>query len=395
MLRSPPTSSGFALPDAFAPRAVEQLLRLRGDLRLGLPVILQGGGEQAMVALVESLTEDRFRAMASVATPALALTRRRAQALGIEAPDTEALDPEALNPEALDTEALPTRGSDVLSIAVPQTAGIEWLTAVAGEGLRDDLTGLLAGAPFNVATSTQVAAIRLAKSSQAMPAVLTVPFDGRDDLTGLMTMHLDGLNSALDEARAQERVSSASLPMAVSGAGRVHVFRPDDGGADHYAIEVGAPDLSRPVTVRLHSACFTGDVLGSLKCDCGPQLRAAITEMAQSGGGVLLYLNQEGRGIGLANKLRAYVLQDAGLDTVEANHWLGFEDDQRDFRIGATILQELGISAVRLMTNNPAKARILANHGLDVVERMPLKIGSNEHNARYLATKARKSGHLL
>jgi len=149
------------------------------------------------------------------------------------------------------------------------------------------------------------------------------------------------------------------------------------------------------VLARLHSACFTGDVLGSLKCDCGPQLRAALAQMGAEGAGVLLYLNQEGRGIGLANKLRAYALQDQGFDTVEANHRLGFEDDERDFRLGAGILRRMGFAAVRLMTNNPAKVAMMAAMGLEVAERVPLRVGRTPQNAAYLATKAAKSGHLL
>jgi GTP cyclohydrolase II len=182
--------------------------------------------------------------------------------------------------------------------------------------------------------------------------------------------------------------------MAAAGAGRVHVFRPDDGTEEHYAIEIGKPDRSQPVLARLHSACFTGDVLGSLKCDCGPQLRAALARMGQEGAGVLLYLNQEGRGIGLANKMRAYSLQDQGFDTVEANHRLGFEDDERDFRIGADILRRMGFGAVRLMTNNPKKLAMMEARGLRVVERVPLHVGKTAENAAYLATKAAKSGHL-
>jgi GTP cyclohydrolase II len=175
----------------------------------------------------------------------------------------------------------------------------------------------------------------------------------------------------------------------------VHVFRPDDGTEEHYAIEIGRPDRAAPVLARLHSACFTGDVLGSLKCDCGPQLRAALAQMGEAGSGVLLYLNQEGRGIGLANKMRAYSLQDQGFDTVEANHRLGFEDDERDFRIGAEILRAMGFGAVRLLTNNPRKIAMMQDCGLDVVERVPLKVGKTEENAAYLATKAQKSGHML
>jgi len=154
-------------------------------------------------------------------------------------------------------------------------------------------------------------------------------------------------------------------------------------------------DRSAPVLTRLHSACFTGDVLGSLKCDCGPQLNGALAQMAEAGGGLLLYLNQEGRGIGLTNKMRAYSLQDQGFDTVEANHRLGFEDDERDFRIGARILRAMGVARVRLLTNNPRKVDMLTACGIDVVERVPLRAGENPLNAAYLRTKAAKSGHLL
>ena len=146
---------------------------------------------------------------------------------------------------------------------------------------------------------------------------------------------------------------------------------------------------------RLHSACFTGDVLGSRKCDCGAQLKAGLQRIAEEGSGVLLYLNQEGRGIGLANKMRAYSLQDQGFDTVEANHRLGFEDDERDFRIGADILKKMGFTSVRLLTNNPNKVARMEDNGISVVERVPLKTGENPHNQSYLRTKATKSGHLL
>ena len=187
---------------------------------------------------------------------------------------------------------------------------------------------------------------------------------------------------------------SARLPMDVSEAGRLHIFRPEDGGEEHYAIEIGKPDRSKPVLTRLHSACFTGDLMGSLKCDCGPQLRAALKYMGEEGHGILLYMNQEGRGIGLANKMRAYALQDQGFDTVEANHRLGFEDDERDFRLGADILRLMGVSAVRLLTNNPRKVDMMNKSGIEVTARVPLHVGENPHNRDYLATKVAKSGHL-
>jgi GTP cyclohydrolase II len=183
--------------------------------------------------------------------------------------------------------------------------------------------------------------------------------------------------------------------MEAAEAGRLHIFRPENGGVEHYAIEIGRPDRDAPVLARLHSACFTGDVLGSLKCDCGPQLRTALAEMARAGAGILFYLNQEGRGIGLANKMRAYSLQDQGFDTVEANHRLGFEDDERDFRIGADLLRRMGFGAVRLMTNNPRKVEMMQAEGITVTERVPLVTGTNRHNAHYLSVKRDKSGHML
>jgi len=187
----------------------------------------------------------------------------------------------------------------------------------------------------------------------------------------------------------------AHVPLSYSHDSRVHVFRPQDGGEEHYAIEIGNPDRSKPVLSRLHSACFTGDLIGSLKCDCGHQLKAAMKSIAADGSGVLLYMNQEGRGIGLANKMRAYALQSQGFDTVEANHRLGFEDDERNFKLGAEILRLMGFSSVRLMTNNPAKVGSMEAAGISVTERVPIQVGSNPLNEDYLQTKADKSGHLL
>ncbi len=212
---------------------------------------------------------------------------------------------------------------------------------------------------------------------------------------GLGMIRDTALADDLAQSHAFHRVSAANVPFAVSQSGRVHVYRPDNGDTEHYAIEIGRPDFNNAVLTRLHSACFTGDVLGSLKCDCGPQLQSAMAQMAQAGGGVLLYLNQEGRGIGLANKMRAYTLQDQGFDTVEANHRLGFEDDERDFRIGARLLQQMNINTIRLMTNNPRKVSMMQNTGITVAERVPLIVQRNPHNTDYLTVKAQKSGHIL
>jgi GTP cyclohydrolase II len=150
----------------------------------------------------------------------------------------------------------------------------------------------------------------------------------------------------------------------------------------------------KPPLVRLHSECLTGDVFGSLKCDCGPQLREALRLIGAAGGGVLLYLRQEGRGIGLGNKLRAYALQDRGLDTVDSNLRLGFADDERDYAHAAAILRALGIDEVRLLTNNPSKVAALEHEGIQVAERVAHHMPANPHNADYLAVKRAKSGHL-
>jgi len=164
---------------------------------------------------------------------------------------------------------------------------------------------------------------------------------------------------------------------------------------EQVALFCGQIDNSEPVLTRLHSECLTGDIFGSHRCDCGEQLAAALTAIQQEGRGVLLYLRQEGRGIGLVNKIRAYALQQQGLDTVDANRALGFPDDMRDYSIAATILRDLGITSVRLLTNNPAKMTSLEQHGIQVLERVPLQVPATTHSASYLLTKQLRMGHLL
>ncbi|TGD44537.1 GTP cyclohydrolase II [Pseudotabrizicola sediminis] len=359
-----------------APTITERLTRARGDLRMGVPVVLSGGGRAALVVAVEALTAERLAALRALGAAELALTARRAETLKARAYD-----------------------GDLARIMVPAAADVAWLRALAdpADDLRMPMKGPLRSVREGPADLHR-AGIALAKSAHLLPAALVVPVPNGLALAaelGLTFLPLDAVAPALLLLSPLHEVTSARLPMVASDAGRVHIFRPEDGGDEHYAIEIGQPDRKAPVLARLHSACFTGDVLGSLKCDCGPQLRAALAQMGTEGAGVLLYLNQEGRGIGLANKMRAYSLQDQGFDTVEANHRLGFEDDERDFRIGADILRRMGFSAVRLLTNNPKKLAMMESCGLQVVERVPLQVGQTAQNAGYLATKAAKSGHLL
>jgi len=189
------------------------------------------------------------------------------------------------------------------------------------------------------------------------------------------------------------KAAEANLPTKF-GMFRIVGFESND-GKEHSALVLGDVADGEPVVVRVHSECFTGDVMGSLKCDCGDQLEAALQHVQQLGRGVIVYLRQEGRGIGLTNKIRAYSLQDGGMDTVEANHALGFADDLRRFDVAAAMLRELGVSEVELLTNNPRKLDQLSQYGIKVSARTPLKVGRNPFNEGYLDTKRDKSGHLL
>jgi 3,4-dihydroxy 2-butanone 4-phosphate synthase/GTP cyclohydrolase II len=191
-----------------------------------------------------------------------------------------------------------------------------------------------------------------------------------------------------------EKVREIRFPSEF-GEFRLHLYRGLSSGCNHIALTRGEIRPDQPVLVRVHSQCFTGDVLGSLRCDCGPQLHRAMTMIDEEGSGVLLYMNQEGRGIGLENKIHAYALQDQGRDTVEANEELGFAPDLRDYGLGAQILSDLGVGKMRLLTNNPRKVVGLASHGLDIVDRVPIEIEANDVNRRYLTAKRDKLGHML
>ena len=356
--------------------AEERIARARADLRMGVPAVLTGQ-DPALVVAAETVSADRLADLNALdGALDLAITVRRAETLRARAYD-----------------------GDVARIAVPADADHRWIRATADPSA--DLSTPLKG-PYmsrrEGSADAHRAGIALCKQAHLLPACLVLPLTDAERLAAehdLRTVEISEVLRLQTEHSPLEQVSSARVPLEVSKAGRVHVFRPRDGGEEHYAIEIGQPDRAKPVLSRLHSACFTGDLAGSLKCDCGPQLRAALGQIGAEGAGVLLYMNQEGRGIGLANKMRAYSLQDQGFDTVEANHRLGFEDDERDFRLGAEILLAMGFSATKLMTNNPGKVAMMEASGVAVAERVPLLVGKTAENAGYLATKAAKSGHLL
>jgi len=363
--------------------AEEHAARARADLRIGAPVALtseSGASGGALVIAAETLSDARLAALRAAGPEALdlAVSHRRAETLRARAYD-----------------------GSLARIVVPEDADAAWVLATADPSR--DLTVPLKG-PFATrrggACDLHALALVLAKQARLLPAAAVASFADAGRVRALAREA--GLTELTQAILAREatvprmtRVSDARVPTRFARAGRCHVFRPADGCEEHYAIEIGRPSRGTTVLARLHSACFTGDVIGSLKCDCGAQLAAAMTQIAEAGAGILLYMNQEGRGIGLANKMRAYALQDQGYDTVEANHRLGFEDDERDFRLGAEMLKAMGFGAVRLMTNNPAKIAMMREAGIEVAERVPLKVGRTPENAAYLATKAAKSGHLL
>ncbi|QNE32621.1 GTP cyclohydrolase II [Sphingomonas sp. NBWT7] len=269
-----------------------------------------------------------------------------------------------------------------------------WVDFAAATALADpqlDLATPLKG-PFHalplVAAADAAAALRLARVAGMLPAFFVLP-DGAGEVT-ITANDIDAHEDALRLWIA----ARARLPVAHAEDAEIVAFRTPEGPGEHVALLIGAPN-GHPPLVRLHSECLTGDALGSLKCDCGPQLDAAIKAIAASGWGILLYLRQEGRGIGLVNKLRAYALQDQGFDTVDANTRLGFAIDARDFGVAARMLDLLGQRAVRLLTNNPNKVAGLEGRGITVVERVPHFLPTNPHNEHYLATKRDRTGHQL
>lgn len=357
--------------------AVERAI---GEYRRGRPVLLRAPDGSAAAALSAELAApdwlDRLKTLGGEHTM-LALTQSRALALKVR----------------------PT-GHDV--VLLPLTS---WLNAATISGLADattDLSQPLRG-PFDrelrPPSAQERAAVNLAKAARLLPAAVVAPVAepdavaAGDDLLSLATPAIEDYEN--NTALQLRRVAAAPVPLAEAENSRIIAFRPRDGGIEHLAIVIGDPDRKTPVLTRLHSECFTGDLLGSLKCDCGEQLRGAIGVMREAGAGVLLYLAQEGRGIGLINKLRAYQLQAEGFDTVDANLRLGFDADERVFRPAAEMLRQLGIASVRLLTNNPDKVAGLEACGIAVAERVEHVFPSNAHNEFYLATKRSRSGHLF
>jgi GTP cyclohydrolase II len=331
-------------------------------------VVRIDGSHQMGIASIETITDEQFALLDPTRVAPLLISGLRAAALAL-ANEREAADP--------DRPALVARSG--------------WLDRSTALDLADPGRDF-GRAPIGPLQPMQLefereaaAALKLARLAGLLPAVWVM-----EAASATVTVTAQAI---ADASPSVELVARAELPLDGLPETQIVAFRGTDDGAEHVALIVGAFGGKAPL-VRLHSECLTGDVFGSLKCDCGPQLREALRIIGQEGGGVLLYLRQEGRGIGLANKLRAYALQDRGLDTVDANRRLGFADDERDYGHAAAMLGALGIDRVRLLTNNPAKVAGLEAAGINVEARVSHHMPINPHNADYLAAKRDRSGHL-
>jgi len=372
------------MPATREPVSLLSVDRAVSELRRGRMVAIQGGDGNALLAqAAEGVTDQGLDDLEKYSTnaPILALTARRAMVLGFAHPKGK-----------------------IVTINTDPPITAERVRELCDPLAECDISSLDISTRETSAYDSARAAVSLAKLARLLPAVAcaVIASDDADDLAQWCTRHDLLMVDAGDifqyenvAARTLKPVSDARVPLEEAEDCRIIAFRPSDGGLEHLAIIIGSPDKNQPVFVRLHSECFTGDLLGSLRCDCGDQLRGAISEISANGAGVLLYLAQEGRGIGLVNKLRAYALQDRGFDTLDANEQLGFDADERIYLPAARMLHLLGFNQVRLMTNNPIKVDALRKCGVDVMERVQHSFPANKHNEFYLETKKTKSGHLL
>jgi GTP cyclohydrolase II len=336
------------------------------EFRAGRPVLIRGNDLERLVVPVDGLDAARlsgFFRLCAPSAPQLVVTARRAQ---------------AMNMDVAGPVALPLPGVD-----------LELVHALAS---KVHINCAIAGLPADRALG---AALDLAKLARRLPAVLGVSDPAVSDVDPpILVVEADAIDRFRRMATRSVVIASEAVIQLKAGVpARFVVFRSSMG--DSTAVVIGRPDLAKPVPVRLHSACLTGDVFGSRRCDCGDQLRLALAQLATAGGGIILYLDQEGRGLGLANKMLAYRLQDAGFDTVDADMALGFDDDERDYGIAARMLELLGCKRVELLTNNPAKVSGLAQYGIEVSGRKPLFAPVNGDNRHYLTTKALRAGHSL
>ncbi|HEX2509270.1 MAG TPA: GTP cyclohydrolase II RibA [Microvirga sp.] len=354
----------LSLSDELNPLVVERAI---AEFRSGRPVVVDGEDASALVIGVEDLDEIMSARLDAVAggDAHLVLPPARLRRLGLE-----------------------RQHSGTVALPFVDPARIETL-ALKADGRID--------APVGPSSALDEDALELARLSLVLPAVAVVPIVAGIEIDPSMLRVPAAAIRGFRQAKLRDLkiVSRAPVPLDGAPATEFVVFRGGEGLRDQVAIIVGKPDLSKPVSVRLHSACLTGDLFGSLKCDCGDQLRDTVRHMAQGEGGILLYLDQEGRGNGLANKIRAYKLQSQGYDTYDADEVLGFDLDQRRFDFAAAMLRQLDVRAVRVMTNTPEKIAALRKAGLEVVSDQRVLGRRTTENVRYLASKRDRAGHFI
>ncbi len=332
-------------------------------LRAGRPLLVETGEASSLCAALDGVSPSTFDVIAGLEGAVLVLSVQRARTLGTPCENGAAIPLAGLE---LDTAMR-------LACDPRQTTPSTW---------RE---------PSEAAAATLV----LAKRALLLPAVLCAPLPAGVETPPDLQRYLPQPGDAARPPYALEIISQALVPLANGSSGRFMVFRGGPATRDQVAIVVGDPDPAKPVLVRAHSACLTGDLFGSLRCDCGDQLKNAMARLAAGGGGVLLYLDQEGRGIGIGNKMRAYALQDQGFDTIDADAVLGFGADERVYDYAASILHTLGYRKIILLTNNPEKIGALTRAGIEVVDRQPLYGEITAQNDGYLRTKQGRAHHML
>ncbi len=341
--------------------------RALAELRSGRPVLLTGPAKLRLVLCAETIEDHTLDALRAIGRtgPRLILSQKRLQALGHE-------------------------GTVAGGVALDRISAHEIHEIISQTGARID--GLAIGA----ADPMENSALELMRLALLLPAAVTLALPEGGAPAGLVQVDAEALNHYRNQFINTPRiVSRAPVPLDEIGDTEFVVFRGGEGMRDQVAVIIGAPSPDQPVYARLHSACLTGDLFASLKCDCGDQLRGSAKFMAENGGGVLLYLDQEGRGNGIANKIRAYRLQHAGYSTFDADEILGFGLDQRGFDFAAAMLKQLGYTNIKLLTNNPAKVAALTEAGLNVVSNHRAKARFTLHNVAYLAAKRDRAGHLI
>lgn len=341
--------------------------RAVSDLKRGLPVIIHDKKTSALIATAEN-TSPTLSGLFIQRQGRLILSRHRASYMYHPAPDSD------------------------ISIPWVYTSEDELLNLLWKQNYRQSTPP---STPFQSATPLQQQALKASILSEMLPALLFTSLVKPEDYNMYLTLSAEALECYEDAYAAHLRIA-CTAPLTLEGeiSGSITAFTALGSAKEHYAICIGTPDSIPAIPpVRVHSSCYTGDLLASITCDCRDQLHAAIHHIAQEGGGIILYLMQEGRNIGLINKLRAYALKDTGLDTVEANHALGFSDDLRHFQAAARMLQLLGHTDIALLTNNPKKANNLTEYGITVSKTIPHKMQPHAYNQAYLSTKINRLGH--